>query len=307
MDWRYGAVISLVLLLAAPILARDIFVNNQSGDDHANGSSADFSSAGGPVRTISRGLQLVDQGGRVRLANTGIPYRESVFLGGPNHRGFASRPLVLDGGGAILDGTVVAAAGAWHHDRGNVFAFRPRRLTYQQLFYDGQPLKRVPGVGGSAGVARLKPFEWALAGSKLYFCTEQDRLPGEYQLRHAGLPVGISIYNTDYVRVQNLTVQGFHSDGIRLADNVENCELLKLECRANGRCGISAGGTCRLDVVGVTCYDNGRAEIMVEGFAQVKIRDSDLAGGMVPPIKIQGGHVMVDGVDYHPPGRDSLD
>ena len=46
---------------------------------------------------------------------------------------------------------------------------------------------------------------------------------------------------------------------------------------------------------------------MVEGFAQVKIRDSDLAGGMVPPIKIQGGHVMVDGVDYHPPGRDSLD
>ena len=149
-------------------------------------------------------------------------------------------------------------------------------------------------------IQKIEPLEWALVGEKLYFCTEQDRLPGEYQLRHTGLPVGISIYNTDYVRVQNLTVQGFHSDGIRLADNVENCELLKLECRANGRCGISAGGTCRVDVVGVTCYDNGRAEMIVEQFARVKIRDSDLAGGMVPPIKIEGGNVTVDGVDYQP-------
>jgi len=32
----------------------------------------------------------------------------------------------------------------------------------------------------------------------------------------------------------------------------------------------------------------------------VKIRDSDFAGGMVPPIKIEGGNVTVDGVDYQP-------
>jgi hypothetical protein len=300
MCWRSWPVVSLVLLLATQLTATDIFVNNQSGDDHSNGRAAQFGPVGGPVRTIARGLQLVEQGGRIRLANTGNPYRESVSLGGPNHRGFANRPLVLDGGGAILDGTVVAGDGAWHHYRGNVFAFTPRRLTYQRLFHKGQPLKQVQTARGAANVPRLEPLEWALVGDKIYFCAQQDLLPEEYQLRHAGLPVGISIYNTAYIRVQNLTIQGFHSDGVRLPDDVQNCELLKLECRANGRCGISVGGTCRVDVVGVTCYDNGRAEMIVEQFARVKIRDSDFAGGMVPPIKIEGGNVTVDGVDYQP-------
>ena len=300
MWWRSWPVVSLVFLLAAQLTASDIFVNNQSGDDHSNGRAAESGPIGGPVRTIVRGLQLVEQGGRIRLVNTGNPYRESISLGGPNQRGFANRPLVLDGGGAILDGTVVAADGAWQHYRGNVFTFRPHRLGYQQLFHQGQPLKQAQAGRWSANVPRLEPLEWALVKGKIYFRAEQGHLPVEYRLRHAGLSVGISIYNTEYVRVQNLTIQGFHSDGIRLPDDVQNCELLKLECRANGRCGISVGGTCRVDVVGVTCYDNGRAEMIVEQFARVKIRDSDFAGGMVPPIKIEGGNVTVDGVDYQP-------
>lgn len=295
---RHIISVGLLFLLTSPAAANDVFVDNVVGDDAANGRAAEQGPVGGPVRTIARALELVSKGGRITLVDTDEPYREPICLSGPRHRGTERRPMVIDGGGAILDGTVVAEYGAWEHYRGDLFAMRPRRLAYQQLFRDGQPLKRAKMASWSTETPDLQPLEWTLLRGRVYFRVEPDQLPNDYALRHASLQTGVSLYNTEHVRVENLIVQGFQQDGVNAHDTVHNCQIVEVECRANGRSGISVGGASRVRVERSSCYDNGRSQLRVEGYARVDVEDCDLDDESDAPLDIQGGTVTIDGVVY---------
>lgn len=299
----------LLVVVTAPAAARDVFVNNQTGDDRSTGRTPTVGPMGGPVRTIRCALALVTKGGHIVLAKTDTPYCESICLSGVEHRGFAGRPLVIDGNGATLDGTVVAASGAWKHVRDDVYAMRPRRLAYQQLFESGKPLRRVEVASWSAGPPHLEPLQWSLLGGHFYLCVEENRLPQQYELRHAGLSTGISLYNTQHVRIQNIVVQGFHTDGINAADTVRDCQLVDVECRANGRSGISIGGASRVKILRANCYDNGRSQLRTEGYCRVALRDCDLAGwnldegdeaSEIPALDVRSGQLTIDGDRYLP-------
>ena len=290
----------VVLALTSPAQARDVFVNNVSGDDAHSGLWPEFGPRGGPVRTVARALALVTRGGRITLAPTERPYREAICLNGVEHRGSPGRPLVIDGGGAILDGTVRAAPGAWHHHRDEVFAMRPRRLAYQQLFHDGRPLKHVKLASWSPAVPHLEPMEWTLLAGRIYLRVEPDRLPADYSLRHAGLQTGVSLYNTEHVRIERLIVQGFQQDGINVHDTVRHCQIIDVQCRANGRSGISIGGASRVQISEASCYDNGRAQLRVEGYANVDLRQCDLDEESGGGLDVRGGRVTIDGAAYLP-------
>ena len=262
--WAIGLLL-LVGLSAEPAAARDVFVNNVVGEDANRGQRPDAKPGDGPVRTLDRALRLVDRGGRIVLANTGEPYRDMISLCDVAQRGYPDLPLVIDGNGATLDGTVTAAPGAWRHENGNIFSFRPRRLAYQQLFRGEEPLRRVRAAGYSSATVPLEPLEWALLTDRIAFRVEEGKLPEQYGLRHAGLQTGITLYNTEYVRIENLIIQGFQQDGINAHELVRNCELVRVECRANGRSGISVGGVSRVNIENCNCYDNGRAQLRWKG------------------------------------------
>src|SRR5690606_40787783 len=142
--------------------------------------------------------------------------------------------FVIVGNGATLDGTILAAPGAWRHVAGSTFAMRPRRLTFQHLFLAGKPLSRSEATAPEA----LRPLEWELAGGHIYFTTEDNRVPESYDLRHCGLQTGITLYNVQNVRIENLVIQGFQQDGVNAHELVSTCELVEIECRANGRSGL---------------------------------------------------------------------
>jgi hypothetical protein len=236
------------------------------------------------------------------LANTGEPYREMITLSDVRQRGYPDQPLVIDGNGAVLDGTVMAAPGAWKYENDHIFSFRPRRLTYQQLFRDGAPLRRFrsPEIGG--GVVPLAPLQWALLADRIVLRVEEGKLPQQYDLRHAGLQTGITLYNTEYVRIQNLVIQGFQQDGVNAHELVRHCELMGVECRANGRSGISVGGVSRVAIVDSKCYDNGRTQLRVEGQGEVKAQSSDFDQSTtdVPWLEIRGGKAEIDGRVFLP-------
>src|SRR5688572_25461803 len=130
---RLIAVWSWMALCVASASARDLFVNNRVGNNADDGARAVAQDGSGPLRTLHRALRLVEPGDRIVLGNTGQPYRDMISLCDVNQRGYADQPLVIDGNGATLDGTVVAAPGAWRYETDNIFSFRPRRLAYQQL------------------------------------------------------------------------------------------------------------------------------------------------------------------------------
>jgi len=301
--FRSGLVWLLSLLIVATTTARDVYVNNVIGNDMNVGGRTDVRPQDGPVRTLNRALRLVDRGGRIVVANTGEPYREMISVCDVEQRGYPGQPLVIQGNGAVLDGTVATAPGAWTYETDNIFSFRPRRLTYQQLFRDGKPLARLRTTNFPGATLPLEPLRWALLTDRIAFRVEDGNLPEHYALRHAGLQAGITLYNTEHVRIEDLVVQGFQLDGISARELVRNCQLVRVECRANGRSGISVGGVSRVSLSSCNAYDNGRAQLRVEGRGRVTAErcDFDKDGKDVPWLELRGGRAVVDGQQFLTP------
>ena len=123
--------------------ARDVYVNNQIGDDRATGRYEQPRFGGeGPVSSLGRALSIANRGDRIVMADTGVPYREGVTLQAGRNSGEPDRPFVIEGNGATLDGSEPVPPDAWEFWRGEVFRFQPRRFSHQQLFLDDRPLAR---------------------------------------------------------------------------------------------------------------------------------------------------------------------
>jgi parallel beta-helix repeat protein len=293
----------LICVFSTSVVARDIFVSNGSGDDLADGRSARNSGAGsGPVRTIARGLQLADKADRLIIENSGKPYHESISLCTGRHSGYRGKPFTIIGNGAVLDGTAAAPREAWQHFEGDLFRFQPRRLAYQQLHLgDRPPVRKRIGKPGE-DLPKLEPLDWMLWGPHVYFRVEPGKIPSDYPLRNSALQTGITVYHVRHVRIANLVVQGFALDGVNVHDGVNDCELVDLTCRGNGRTGISIGGSSRVLVENCLVGDNHEAQIRTEGYCHARVQGTEVVDNTAPAYNVAGGRLEVDG-KLMPPGR----
>lgn len=290
------AVLAAGWLLANPAWSRDIFVSNRWGDDRSTGDSArPMPNATGPVATIGRALSLVLPGDRVVVENTGTPYRESLSLTGSRHSGWPSQPLVIEGNGAVLDGSAPIPPDAWKHYRGATFRFQPPRVEFQQLFLNDRPVERVVASTTADEPPALKPLQWTLHGAYIYFAVEQDKLPRDYALTYAALPVGITLFRVDRVTIRDLVVQGFHRDGVNAFNSVRQVELEGLTCRGNGRSGIAVGGASVVSIQACLVGNNGFAQLLTLPYSETHVHNSEMLSNTAPGWVDQGGKVMVDG------------
>src|SRR3954469_18577726 len=100
------AVLVFAVAWAMPAAARDIYVNNVTGDDIFDGTAPQsVDPQEGPFKTLRRALKAVNAGDRIILAKNAEPYRESVSLVGSCHSGSSSFPFIIEGQGAVFDGT----------------------------------------------------------------------------------------------------------------------------------------------------------------------------------------------------------
>ena len=292
--WWVGTLIAS-LLLGAPSsgLGKDIFVNNQSGDDRRDGLGAEINgTVGGPKRTISRALRSAAKGDRIVLAATGIPYREMLTLQAGINSGTPDRPFEIQGNGAVLDGTIEIPIDAWRPVRGDIYRFRPSSSRFQMLFRDSQPLERLPATSDS-GLPELKPWQWCVFERDVYLCLEPGKRISEYALAQSGFQVGITLYEVRHVVIEGLIVQGFRLDGIQCHDSVFDTALVNVTCRGNGRSGISVGGSCRVTVAGCLVGNNGEGQVRSEGNCHLEIVNSTLLENPAPALVREGGRVEV--------------
>jgi hypothetical protein len=282
-----------VVACAGSVQARDIFVNNESGDNRRDGSSAVMVGlAGGPCRSIGRALQLAKTGDRIIVAATGKPYRESITLQAGRHSGVERRPFEIIGNGAVLDGSQPVPRNVWRHVGDEVYRFRPSRMAYHNLFLDDKPVARKTVKRGDL-LPKLEPLEWCLFDRHVYFRPEPGRIPRDYELSHTTLPVGISLYETRHVIIQDLVVQGFQLDGVNAHDSVFDATLVELTCRGNGRSGIAINGASRVKIIACLVGDNGTAQILADGFSHTEIINCNLLPKSAPSVVRLGGEVLV--------------
>jgi hypothetical protein len=283
--------------LTAPAWGRDIYVNNQTGDDTFTGRAVEQLGESGPVRTIAKALRLATRGDRVVLANTGAPYREPIALVGGHHGAGVNGPFRIEGNGAILDGSTPIPPAQWEHFSDHVYRYQPRRGAYQKLFIDDRPLVRRPIDASHPTPGLLEPLEWCLHEGWIYFRVEPQESVYSYNLSCAGLPVGVTMYQVRGAVVANLIVQGFQLDGVNAHDRVEQCGLLNVTCRGNGRAGVAVAGTSMLELQDCTVGDNGHCQVFTSGMGIAVLRDTRLLTKSAPDIISEGGEVLAEAAE----------
>jgi len=287
-----AAAIWLLTVASAP--AREIYVNNQLGDDRRGGwLPRPAGEGGGPCRSIAKALRIAQPGDRIVVANTGQPYREGITVQGPRHSGTDSYPLVILGNGATLDGTLSLVDAVWEYAGSNTFRTRPPRMSFQQLFLDDLPAarKQPPAVEPP----QLAPREWCLIEGWIYFRVDAGKLPQAYKLSCCGEQAGITLYEVHDVIVQDFIVRGFQFDGVNCHDNVKRTDLVRITSLENGRSGFSVGGASRVRIDTCTAAGNGAAQVRIEGYCTLELLGNILDADTAPAIVREGGRIVTIG------------
>jgi len=251
------------------------YVDNENGQDTNSGRTEVVGPlAAGPFRTISRALKAANIGDSIVLAKNASPYRESITLAGARNSGFQGQPFRLIGNGAILSGThqILRSSDLFVAD--GIYECRPADAAFQQLYVGSRPAQFQAVTRET--LTDLAPLAWTLIDGRVYFRTEDNQLPDAYELHYAAGQTGITLYLVRNVSIENLTVQGFWQDGINAHDNVAEAKLVGVTVRGNGRSGISAGGSSRLDVVSSLVGDNWQHQVRVESVARIRLLGSNI-------------------------------
>jgi hypothetical protein len=285
----------LCCLLIRPAAARDIFVDNTSGDDKNTGLNAKSQGdTTGPVHSIAKALRLATAGDRVVLNKSDRPYHECISLVGGRHSG-AGRllPFILDGNGAMLDGSAPIPADGWTHYRDNIFRFRPKTLIRPVLFYGGHAIQPRPLAQSAASPPKLAPMEWCAIEGAIYFAVELSKLPPDYKLSYAELPTGITLYQVDHVLIRNLTIQGFQADGIAAAVGARNVVLDNVTCTSNGQYGVCVLGGAEVEIEACKLAGNGLGQLSTRANSETHLLASELANDTAPGWIDAGGRVFL--------------
>jgi hypothetical protein len=291
---RIFASFCLVLTLCSTAFGRDILVDNTAGDDHQTGQESQAVTLhDGPVRTITRALQLAASGDTIVLANTGVPYRENITLTGSRNSGTHEQPFTIRGNGAILDGSAPVPPEAWQSYSGSVFRFSPRRLGYQQLFLDDRPAVRVFVSRAAVDVPELQPRQWCSWRGEIYFCVDPTKLPSDYHLSYASQQTGVTLMHVDNVVITGLIVQGFRLDGISIFNSDRHVSLVDVTCRGNGRNGLTVGGASLANIDRSLLGDNGEAQLLTLPYSETHVRNTHLLGNTAPGWVDHGGRVYL--------------
>jgi hypothetical protein len=289
---RLFMTVVMVAMLTGQAAARDVYVDNLAGNDTLLGREPlGGGREDGPVRTIAKATRLAQSGDRIVLANTGEPYREQVTLQGGKCSGFGTgSPFVLEGNGAVIDGTTDVPDEAWQRVGADAFRFGPLLKSHQTLFIDEEPVGRVPAQRGEA-LPSLQPMQWLLSGGWVYLRSRPGEVPQSYHLRCAGLQTGITVYDVQNLVIRNVTVRGFALDGVNIHDKGFNVRLEGVVTKDNGRSGLSIGGASRARLIGCEAAGNHVAQVRTEGYCRVQHTECVLDEATAPAIMRQGGEI----------------
>ena len=204
----------LTLFFVTTAEAKNLYVNNVGGSDSQDGRASNGSGGkSGPVRTISRAIQIAAKGDTIHVAKTTDPYQESISLQGGRNSGLVGKSFRIIGDGVVLDGRTEVPNDDWQLVSDNTYS-TPAPSPYTILYLGNKPAERVVLEDDVSDVPALEEEQWCLVNRRIYFRTNRTKLPREYDLTYNTRRVGITLVNCRHVIVQGFVIQGFQLDGI---------------------------------------------------------------------------------------------
>jgi nitrous oxidase accessory protein NosD len=266
-------------LFAAPcsLLAENIFVNNATGLDRNDGSAAEtVGTFAGPVRTISRALQLAKPSDAIVLANSGTPYFDEVTIDGRRLSGTEVRPFRIVGNGAVLSGAMTLPPGAWEEVGRDLWRVRPHRKGHYQLLRDGAAVSEVrQGADENwTELPELAENQWCVWKGAIYLHAEHNADPGEQNFGIARGQCGITLHAVRHVRISDLTIQHYRLDGINVHDRASDVTLSNVALVENGRSGLTVTGSSTVRIAGAETRANREHSMLIQEAAAVDVQET---------------------------------
>jgi hypothetical protein len=257
-------------------VARDLYVNNDSGSDSHSG------------------ISVAKKGDSIHIANTGVPYQESVSIQNSRNSGLVGKSFRIIGNGATLDGRKKISYDQWTAVGNQIFEFKPPRTSFFILYIDNRPATQIDVPAGASKLPQLEELQWCLFKRKVYFKPANRRLPDAFDVSYTHAQVGITLIDCQHIVIENLIIQGFQLDGINVHDNVFDAQLLEITSRGNGRSGISVGGASRVQIEACLLGNNGAAQLRTEGHSVTTLKNSDLidTNSQAPAVVSDGGKII---------------
>jgi len=302
-----GGVLTLFLILVGTSTAWpvDRFVDNQHGDDGHDGlAPLPVTGRSGPTRTIRRALARAQSGDVIHIANRGMPYTESLALSGPRFSQGDGVALVIEGNGAVVSGARPVPSNAWRSLGNGLWKFVPLRKAYYQLIEEGSALEEEEVSRDDDMLPELEPGQWAGWRGAIYYRARvgAGQTPPERHVEFAAEEVGLTLLDARGVRVRNLTFRHFRLDGVNASDRTRDVILENVHLLENGRCGLFAGGTARVELRAGVVRGNREAQVICAELGRIDLREPTLGEETGVPFRIRGGHVFVDGEEIQEDG-----
>lgn len=269
---------AMLLVQGATVCASDIYVDNLVGDDAFGGRSSvptDFGA--GPVRTLSRAMQIAGFGDQIILTRAGAVYYDSLSLTGTRASGSPNYPFTIIGNGAILSGQRAVPPAGWRKAGPDLWKLTLTRKGFYRLLRDGSPLPELIPEGSADPLANLLPGQWTATGGSLYFKADGD-VPSSQAFSYAAEQTGLTLYQVENVRIVDLTLRDFRFDGIHAQNMCRNVRLENVTCVNNGRAGIAVSGTSKVEIIGGKVEGNGRAQIRIANHGNANLENVTMEG-----------------------------
>ncbi len=266
-------------LFAVPcsLSAENIFVNNMTGMDRNDGSAAEtVGTFAGPVRTISRALQLAKSSDTIVLANSGSPYFDEVTIDGPRLSGTEARPFRIVGNGAVLSGAMAVPPEAWEEVGQDLWRVKPHRKGHYQLVRNGAAVSELRQAVGETWteLPELEENQWCVWKGAIYLHAEHNTDPGEQNFGIARGQCGITLHAARHIEISDLTIQHYRLDGINVHDRATDVTLSNVTLVENGRAGLTVAGSSTVRVDGAETRANREHSMLIQEAARADVHDA---------------------------------
>jgi len=270
-----------------------VYLDNAIGSDGNDGSSP--SPAGenvGPVASISRACDLLQESGKLIIKNTGRPYRGSLILVGKG--GTPEQPLIIEGNHATLEGLEAAKPSDWKVEQDRIISmeFSGAGIGFF-VVRDG-----IPPIWAKS-LKDIQPGEnfHDKAANRGYYCLPEGKSLQDLKLEvpTGGCGCGVEIIGASNIIIRNLQCRYFCNDGFNFQGECEGLLLEHIEGYLNGDQGFSCHATVSCVVVDGNFHNND------SGIADTAFSRSSFYGVLVSAnrsygVLFEGGeHSIVNG------------
>ncbi|MGV3484731.1 MAG: right-handed parallel beta-helix repeat-containing protein [Planctomycetaceae bacterium] len=268
--------------------AVELEVDNRQGSDLQ--SAATGLATRSPYRTIQRAIEHASLGDVIRVRNTGEPYHESISIHSNHRLGAPGFPLVIEGGGATLDGTQPLGVLDWAAMGRDLFELQLRSPGYATILAaDDQPLPEY--LGHVKDLSSLEPLQYARSNGSIFFRVRRGDVPQIYGLRLGVQQTGLTLYDVSHIVIRDLNVVGYRLDGINCHGLVTDVRFENVVAEKNGRSGISVGGASQVLMERSRLQNNGESQARVEGHSLLELNQVQIEAGKAKAIEQDGGRV----------------